>query len=325
MYTRSGSFLLPDTLNTDSTLGWCLTPSGIQMASVPTVPNLGPQHLVVNGVYIFNEFSALLEYIWTGVGLKTDHDTYLGNQTDLYEQLELAYALDPLLAAYGDIKNHCIVFRDGPLQTIGDLNGDISAYADKVGYFGTGLYGGILANIRLLRTEKANDPNSALASSLQTTITTDINNLVNRITPIKNSTDGIITLLDAFETQCGTDALALQNFHEAAVKVPAGPRENWTTDIINEYNARVTIFGPIRIDVDDIVEKIQAAIRAIQLLIGSLDALSHDLASFQVYMEHDVPTLANAFPALVENNLSHQWADIKSFATAFKESLGRPL
>ncbi|KAJ6450133.1 hypothetical protein C8R47DRAFT_1171211 [Mycena vitilis] len=296
------------------------------MASVPTtVPDLGPQHLVVNGVYIFNEFSALLAYMWTGVGLKTDRDEYLGSKIGYYEQLELGYALDPLLRAYGDIKNHCIVFRDGPFQTIGDLNGDICAYADKVGYFGTGLYAGILANIRLLRAEKAKDPNSALASSLQTTITNDIDNLVNSIMRIKDSTDGIITLLDTFETQCATDALALQHFHEAAVQLPTGPRENWTTDAVGEYNARITVFGPILIDTDGIVEKIQAAIRAIQLLIGSLDVLSHELASFQHYMERDVPTLANAFSALVENNLSHQWSAIKSSATAFKASIGRPL
>ncbi|KAJ7676839.1 hypothetical protein DFH06DRAFT_1317449 [Mycena polygramma] len=76
------------------------------MTSVPTtVPDLGPQHLVVNGVYIFNEFSALLAYIWTGVDLKTDHDTYLGNQAYLYGQFELAYALDPLLSAYGDVNS----------------------------------------------------------------------------------------------------------------------------------------------------------------------------------------------------------------------------
>ncbi|KAJ7677062.1 hypothetical protein DFH06DRAFT_1466376 [Mycena polygramma] len=325
-----------------------LRPPTVGMTSTPSVPDLGPHHLVVDGVYIFNEFSALLAYIWTGVDLKTDHDTYLGNQsylydqasiscllaatTNLYLQFELAYALDPLLSAYGDIKTHCTVFRDGPLQTIGDLNDNISAYADKVGWFGTGLYAGILANIRLLAAERAKDPNSALAKSLQTTITTDVNDLVNSITPIKNSTDGIITLLNAFETQCGTDAMALQKFHEAAVRVPTGPRGNWTMEeTMAEYRARLTVFGHIQIDVDGMVDKIQAAVNAIQVLIGeqglirALDALSHDLGAFQHYVDHDVRTLANAFPALVENNLSHRWSEIKSFANAFKASIGRPL
>ncbi|KAJ7098503.1 hypothetical protein B0H15DRAFT_579991 [Mycena belliarum] len=282
------------------------------MASIPTtVPNIGPQTLVVNGVYIFNNFTDLVVYIRIGTKLQIAPGESL--------ESELAQsAPHPLRGIYGDIKTHCTAFRDGPLQQMGVINSNISAYAAKVGSSGAGSYAEMFANIQLLADEKDKDPTSALAQSLQATVTKCIDDLIQSVLPIKSSTDSIISSLTSFETQCATDAMALQRYYDVNNPVATHPGETW-----DEYLADVALNGELQIQANTpwLQGKIPIVIHGTQLLKGAVDALSNELSEFQTYVDNDVRTVHGIFTTAVQNNLSDQWSEIATLATAFSKSI----
>ncbi|KAJ6492094.1 hypothetical protein C8R45DRAFT_1137138 [Mycena sanguinolenta] len=304
-----------------------------------TLPDLGPNGLVVNNKYILNitEVVDLRAYLFLGMGLVDAAPTESG-RADYLDTLELGWLinfpgvvtfLNGLLPIYANIKHHCKDFYDTTFMALYTLNDKVRAHADLVQSHGTNSYSelgvlphlnntncstGYLFNlIRNLADITAVNSNSDNAQSLRGEIKNGIDSLLGSVKEIKDYCAQVVEGLTAFETECFNDKQALQTFREVMERQSDSEARQNTRDL-----------ETIDANFNDIGTRLPTVIATLQDMIGVVDAMAKDLTALQNYVNHDVRTLKGHLTQLVENNLTHRWSEIVNHAAAFRDALGAP-
>ncbi|KAI5829520.1 hypothetical protein K523DRAFT_337804 [Schizophyllum commune Tattone D] len=180
------------------------------MSTAQSVDLLPKGLLNDSGNYVLqqDDLANLVKYIWAGVLLPGDTDTYqerLNVSTTTMQKL--SEVVTPLLSTFNESKAHCEMFKDKIYPSIVSIADDIYSYAQDAG--GTeqnSYYATILRCIRSLATASSQPEKDDLKQTIDSLFDT----LIKNATAIQTKTQEVVENVSKFGDQTYEDSSALK-------------------------------------------------------------------------------------------------------------------
>ncbi|KAI5829125.1 hypothetical protein K523DRAFT_320813 [Schizophyllum commune Tattone D] len=185
------------------------------MSSTPTV-DMTPQGLLnADGNYVLQQEDVfnLLKYVWAGVLLPVDADSYqkrLQISTDIASKL--SDVIQPLVAAYAVCSGHCQTFKSATYPEIVSIASDVYDYAQGAGgSLHDSYYANIWQAIRSLATATSPTQQKEYLDTINGLIDVQVGNIAN----ITRKAEKAVTDLTVFKGQTAQDKTTLDTRQQA--------------------------------------------------------------------------------------------------------------